>query len=70
MESRIQNFREVRLALEKRQQSKVKSRQKGNNKIVKESAGTVAQTANLVLAKKNGQQHRPNGLVVISNTQA
>ena len=42
VESRRQNFREVRLALEKRHQSEANARLKANNKILRVSAGTVA----------------------------
>ena len=51
VESKRQNFREVRLALEKRHQSKINARLKANNKTIKESVGTIAQTGDLVLVK-------------------
>ena len=53
VESSRQNFREVRLALEKRHQSKANARLKANNKIIRELAGTVAQTRDLVFVKKS-----------------
>ena len=52
-ESRRRNFGEVRLALEKRHQSKVNARLKANNKISRGSAGAVAQTGDLVLVKES-----------------
>ena len=61
LESRRQNFRKVRLALEKRHQSKVKARLKANNKITKESAGTVAQTGGLVLVEESSSNVERNG---------
>ena len=49
---RTQNFRKVRLALDKRHQNKVKTRLKANNRITRESGGTVVvQIGDLVLVK-------------------
>ena len=53
VENRRQIFREVRQALETRHQSKVNTQLKANNKITRESAGTVAQTGDLVLVKES-----------------
>ena len=61
VESRRQNFREVRLTLEKRHQSKVNARLKANNKITRESAGTVSQTGDLVLVKESSSNVERNG---------
>ena len=61
MESRRQNFREVRLASEKRHQSKINARLKANYKITRESAGTVAQTGDLVLVKESSSNVERNG---------
>ena len=61
VESRRQNFREVRLTLEKRHQSKVNARLKANNKITRETAGTVAQTGDLVLVKESSSHVEWNG---------
>ena len=51
VESRRQNFREVRPVPVKRHQSKANARPKANNKIIRGSAGTVAQTGDLVSVK-------------------
>ena len=48
VESRQQIFREVRPVPVKRQQSKVNARPKAKNKIIRKSAGTVAQTEDLI----------------------
>ena len=61
VESRRQNFMEVRLALEKRHESKVNARLKANNKIIRESAGTVAQTRDLILVKESSSNIERNG---------
>ena len=61
VESRRQNFREVRLALEKRHRSKTNARLKANKKIIRESAGTVAQTGDLVLVKESSSNVERNG---------
>ena len=61
VESRRQNFREVRLALEKRHQGKVKSRQKTNNRMTMESAWAVAHTDDLVLVKESSSNTYRNG---------
>ena len=53
VESRWKHFREVRPVPVKRHQSKVNARPKANNKIRRESAGTVAQTGDLVLVKES-----------------
>ena len=60
-ESIRQNLREVRLALEKRHQSKANVRLKANNKIARESAGTVAQTGDLILVKESSSNIERNG---------
>ena len=61
VESRRQNFREVRLALEKRHQNKVNARLKANEKISRESAGTGAQVGDLVLVKESSSNIERNG---------
>ena len=61
VESRRQNFKEVRLALEKRHQSKIIARLKANNQMTRESAGTVAQTGDLVLVKESSSNVERNG---------
>ena len=61
VESRRQHFREVRLALEKRHQSKVNARLKANEKITRESAGTGAQAGDLVLVKVSSSNIERNG---------
>ena len=61
MESRRQNFREVRLALEKRHQNKVNARLKANENISRESAGTGAQVGDLVLVKESSSNIERNG---------
>ena len=62
VENRRLNFWEERLALDKRHQSKDKSRQKAKRKITRESAGTVAQTSDLiVLVRKSGSNVERNG---------
>ena len=60
MERRRQYFREVRLALEKRHQSKSKSRQKAY-RIATELGGTGAQTSGVVLVKKSDSNIDWNG---------
>ena len=49
VESRRQNFREVRLALGKRHQNKAKFRQMANNGFLRGMAGILARTDDLVL---------------------
>ena len=61
VEGRRQNFREVRLALEKRHQSKVNARLKTNKKITRESEGTTAQAGDLVLVKESSSNIERNG---------
>ena len=61
VESRRQSFREVRLALERHHQSKIKARLKANNKITRESAGTAAQTGDIVLVKESSSNIEHNG---------
>ena len=61
MESRRQHFREVRLVLEKRHQSKINAPLKANDKIIRESAGTVAQTGDLVLVRESRSNVGRNG---------
>ena len=61
VESRRQNFREARLALEKRHQNKVNARLKANEKISRESAGTGAQVGDLVLVKESSSNIERNG---------
>ena len=61
VESRRQNFREVRLALEKRRQNRVNARLKANNKTTRGSAGTVAQARDLVLVKELSSNMERNG---------
>ena len=61
LENRRQYFREVRLALEKRHQSKVNARLKANNKIIRESAGNLAQIEDLVLVEKLSSNIERNG---------
>ena len=61
VESRRQSFREVRLALEKHHQSKVNARLKANNEITGVSAGTVAQTGDIVLVKESSGNVERNG---------
>ena len=61
VKSRQQHLMEVRLALEKRHQSKANAQLKTNNKIMRESAGTVAQTGDLVLVKKSSSNVKRNG---------
>ena len=56
------NFREVRAVPVKRHQSKANARLKANNKIIGESAGTVAQTGNVVLAKGSSSNVERNGI--------
>ena len=55
------NFREVRPVPVTRHQSKANARPKSNNKIVGESAGTVAQTGDLVLVKEASSNVERNG---------
>ena len=52
VESRRQDFREVRLVPVKRHQSKANDRPKSKQQNNRESEGTVAQTGNIVLAKE------------------
>ena len=61
VESRRQNFGEVRLVPVKRHQSKANARLKANNKTTRESAGTVAQTGDLVLVKELNDNVERNG---------
>ena len=63
VESRRQNLREVRLALEKRHQSKVNARLKANEKVTRESAGPGAPARDLVLVKESGSNIERNGSV-------
>ena len=61
MESRRQNLRKVRLVLVKRHQSKANALPKANNRIIRESEGTVAQTGGLVLVKESSSNVERNG---------
>ena len=61
VENRRQNIREVRLAQEKCHQSKMKSRSKANIKTARESAGTVAQTGDLIFVKGSDSNIDRNG---------
>ena len=47
--------------MEKHHQSKVNARLKANNKITRETAGTVAQTGDLVLVKESSNNVERNG---------
>ena len=61
VESRQQNFREVQAVPVKRHQRKANARPKANNKIIRESAGTVAQTGDLDLVKESSSNVERNG---------
>ena len=61
VESRRQNFREIRQALEKRHQNKVNARLKANNKITRELEGTVAQSGDIILVKEPRSNVERNG---------
>ena len=57
VESRRQNFREVRPVPVKHHQNKANARPKANNKIGRESAETVAQTGDLVFVKESSSSN-------------
>ena len=61
VDSRRKNFREVRLALEKRHRSKTNARLEANKKIIRESAGTVPQTGDLVLVRESSNNVERDG---------
>ena len=57
VESRWQNFREVRSVPVKRHQNKANARPKANNEIIRESSGIVAQTGDLVLVRESSSNN-------------
>ena len=61
MENRRLDFREVRLALEKCHQSKVKSRQKVNSRTINGSAEAITYTGDLVLVEESNSNINRNG---------
>ena len=61
VESRRQNFREVRPVPVKHHQSKANARPKSKQQNNRESAGTVAQTGNIALAKESSSNVERNG---------
>ena len=61
VESRRQNFRQVRLVPIKRRQSKANARPKPKQQNNRESAETVAQTGDLILAKESSSNIERDG---------